>query len=196
MFVTADEARAFATLLVVSMCFLRRRTITRCSAPKGDECQRLKFKRMVPRQCSLSPGQRLRCCGAESGCTHAAAKHGDGCGDQGDGLRPGSAADVHARLLLSLSQFDASAVSMELFRGSVAVQQWFLGHVQVWIQSERSPCKEIWSSTQKLEVPRLRAGTGMEQCTEKFTFRGQSHDRQLVKDEVDGHRRVCRVFAH
>ena len=120
MFVAADEARAFATLHVVSMCFLRRRTITRCSAPEGDECQRLKFKRMVPRQCSLSPGGRLRCCGAESGCTHAAAKHGYGCGDQRDGVRPGSATDVHARLLRSLSQFDASAVLMELFRGSVA----------------------------------------------------------------------------
>ena len=121
--------------------FLRRRTITRSSAPKGDEFQRLKFKRMVPRQCSLSPGGRLRCCGAESGCTHAAAKHGDGCGDQGDEVRPGSATDVHARLLRSLSQFDASAVLMELFRGSAAVQQWFLGHVQVRIYAERSRCE-------------------------------------------------------
>ena len=26
----------------------------------------------------------------------------------------------------------------------------------------------------------------MEQCTAKFAFRGHIHDRQLVKDEVDG----------
>ena len=34
---------------------------------------------------------------------HAAAKHGDDCGDQSDGVRPGSATGVHARLLRSLS---------------------------------------------------------------------------------------------
>ena len=41
---------------------------------------------------------------------HAAAKNGDGCGDQGEGVRPRSATDVHARLLRSLSQFEASPV--------------------------------------------------------------------------------------
>ena len=82
---------------------------------------------------------RLRSCGAESGCTHAAAVHGDGCGDQGDRVRPGIATGVCARLLLSLSQFEASPVLLEFFRGSVAVSQWFLGHVQVRIYSERSP---------------------------------------------------------
>ena len=44
----ADEAQAFATLLVVSTCFFRRRT--RSSAP-----MRLSFKRIVSRQCSLPP---------------------------------------------------------------------------------------------------------------------------------------------
>ena len=105
---------------------------------------------------SLSPGARPRCCGAESGCTHAATKHGDGCGDQGDGVRPGSATDVQARLLRSLSQFEASPVLLVFFwggRGSVAVQQRFLGHVQVWIYSERSPCKQIGAPRRNRKYP-------------------------------------------
>ena len=90
------------------------------------------------------PGVRLRCCGAESGCTHAAAKHCDACGDQGDGVRPGSATPVHARLLRSLSQFETSPVLLVLFREQrCCLAAWFLGDVQVGIYSERSPRKEI-----------------------------------------------------
>ena len=90
----ADEAQAFATLLVVSMFFF--------FAEENEKSPQFQEDGVEAVQSPPPPGARLRCCGAESGCTLAAARHGDGCGDQGDGVRPGSATDVQARLVRSL----------------------------------------------------------------------------------------------
>ena len=104
---------------------------------------------------SLSPGARPRCCGAESGCTHAATKHGDGCGDQGDGVRP-EARQMSKRVCCGRCPSLRPVQFCWFFwggRGSVAVQQRFLGHVQVWIYSERSPCKQIGAPRRNRKYP-------------------------------------------
>ena len=165
-------------LLVVSTCFFfsegEREVQRRCASG---------FKRIVSRQCSFSPpsppGAKPRCCRAESGCTHAAAKHDDGCGGQGDGVRPGSATDVHARLLRSLSQFEAGPVFAEAFF-------WV-----VLLSSSGFSAMSRFGFTQNVHhVNKLEphAETGSIQVTSRHwdgtvqrevRFRGNIHDQQL-----------------
>ena len=98
------------------------------------------------------PGVRLRSCAAESGCTHAPAKHGDGCGDGGVWVRSGSANGVHARLLRSLSQFEASQYCWSLFGavllssiGFSALSGFGLTHSVLNVKISRENPKRQWA---------------------------------------------------
>ena len=125
---------------------------------------------------------RLRSCGAESGRTHAAAVHGDGCGDQGDGVRPVSAAGVHARLLRSLSLFETSPVFCWSFFGAVMLSsKWFLGHVQVRIDSERSP-RENFPRKSKAAAGGRKIGAHLTERERE----GEKKERKERKKESEG----------
>ena len=130
----ADEAQAFATLLVVPMCL----------SVKENE----RFSAGVPQDCVEAVPSL-----PQEGGFDVAEQTADARMSQRSTAMPAVTkameSDLEARQMSKrvccgrCPSLRPVQFCWSFFGCSVAVQQRFLGHVQVWIYSERPPCKEI-----------------------------------------------------